>query len=152
MDDGHNPRMVTIIHLSPGSTHPAVHTFRTLLAFPSELSLEVYIGVPILRLGYGPRPQGNHPRMVTITHLSPGSTQLTVNTIHTRLAFPSELSLGVYQGPPEFVPFGPKPTWVMGLRAQTQGLEVSDLSAQQGGPSVRPLDIVPSAISAQNIL
>ena len=36
MDDGdHDPRMVTIIQLSPGSTQPAVHTIRTRLGGPS---------------------------------------------------------------------------------------------------------------------
>ena len=42
-------------------------------------------------------PQGHHPRMVFIIHLSPSSTQLAVHTIRTRLCetFPSKLSLGV---------------------------------------------------------
>ena len=35
MDDGQHPRMVTIIHLSPGSTQPAVHTIRTCFGEPS---------------------------------------------------------------------------------------------------------------------
>ena len=37
-------------------------------------------------------PQGHHPRMVTIIHLSPGSTQPAVHTIHTRLGGPSPQS------------------------------------------------------------
>ena len=37
---GHNPRMVTIIPLSPGSTQPAVHTIRTRLGGPSPRSFE----------------------------------------------------------------------------------------------------------------
>merc|ERR1712105_60183 len=35
---GHNPRMVTIIPLSPGSTQPAVHTIRTRLGGPYSRS------------------------------------------------------------------------------------------------------------------
>ena len=42
---GHNPRMVTIIPLSPGSTQPAVYTIRIRLcgpyprSFPKELTM-----------------------------------------------------------------------------------------------------------------
>ena len=42
---GHNPRMVTIIPLSPGSTQPAVYTIHTRLgvpyprSFPKELTM-----------------------------------------------------------------------------------------------------------------
>ena len=41
---------------------------------------------------FGWWPQGHHPRMVTIIHLSPGSTQPAVHTIHTRLGGPSPQS------------------------------------------------------------
>ena len=43
---GHNPRMITIIPLSPGSTQPAVYTIRTRLGGPSSWSfpLEFTIG------------------------------------------------------------------------------------------------------------
>ena len=41
---------------------------------------------------FGWWPQGHHPRMVTIIHLSPGSTQPAVHTIHTRLGGPSPRS------------------------------------------------------------
>ena len=35
---GHRPRIVTIIHLSPGSTQSAIHTIRTRLGGPSPRS------------------------------------------------------------------------------------------------------------------
>ena len=43
---GHNPRMVTIIPLSPGSTQPAVYTIRTRLGgpYPRSFPFDFTIG------------------------------------------------------------------------------------------------------------
>ena len=47
---GHHPRVVSIIHLSPGSTKPSVHTIRICLGGPSSRSfpLEFTMGWPPL--------------------------------------------------------------------------------------------------------
>ena len=55
---------------------PSVSIFKFLLSHDSPL--------------HSPRCScGHHPRLVTIIHLSPGSTQPAVHTIHTRLGGPS---------------------------------------------------------------
>ena len=63
--------MMVTIHLSPGSTQPAVHT----ILQPTK--------------GLGAAVKG---MMVTIIPLSPGSTQPAVHTIPTRLGGPSSRS------------------------------------------------------------